>query len=451
MFLPAVFLLDRTLSSLKARNALLLAASLLFYAFGEPVYVFLMLISILLNYFWGRLAALPGFRGRVGVTLAVIFNIGLLIVFKYADFLLANLNLLLDLALPLPGIRLPVGISFFTFQALSYVIDTYRDPSCCQKHLGKLALYISFFPQLVAGPIVRYGDIAAEIDHRKTSLEDTAEGIRRFIIGLAKKLLIANTVGLGADRIFAVNGGGSILPAWTGAILYCLQIYYDFSGYSDMAIGLGRMFGFHFKENFAYPYAASSIQDFWRRWHISLTGWFRSYLYIPLGGNRKGKVRMLLNQYLVFLMTGLWHGASWNFILWGQIHAAALVLENTVLKPLKNRKIIGRVYMLIVVAAAFVLFRADTLSSALVYLADMFGGFCLTDASLSQFLMLLDPWLIFIAVTGIILALPVKNWAAAKLSVLNKTVSYAAALALFVLCLLNLSATTFNPFIYFRF
>lgn len=449
LFLPAVFLLDRILPSLKARNVLLVAASLLFYAFGEPVYVLLMLLSIFMNYIWGRLAAGSRKRARAGVVLAVITNIGLLAGFKYTAFLIENLNFIFNVHLYIPEIRLPVGISFFTFQALSYVIDVYRDPSCCQKHLGKLMLYIAFFPQLVAGPIVRYQDIAAEIDQRRTTDQDTAEGIRRFIGGLAKKLLIANTVGWGVDQIFAVNGG-NIIAAWTGAVFYCLQIYYDFSGYSDMAIGLGRVFGFHFKENFNDPYTAASVQDFWRRWHMSLTGWFRNYLYIPLGGNRKGRARTIINQYIVFFMTGLWHGASWNFVLWGLLHGTFLVLENSILKPLKNHKISGRVYTLLAVTLTFVLFRADSLSSGFSYLNCMFTGFHFADASWNQFLTILSPWMICIGFTGILLALPVRRWAKRALSK-HQGICNAASLALFALCVLNLSAATFNPFIYFRF
>lgn len=350
------------------------------------------------------------------------------------------------------GIELPIGISFFTFQAMSYVIDTYRDPSLCQKNLGHLMLYISFFPQLIAGPIVRYSDIAEQIRERNASSEDIANGLRRFIFGLAKKLLISNVVGYAADQIFAMNGGNAI-AAWSGAIFYCLQIYYDFSGYSDMAIGLGHMFGFHFKENFRYPYAATSIQDFWRRWHISLSEWFKSYLYIPLGGNRKGEVRRVINRYIVFFMTGLWHGASWNFVLWGLMHGTFLVLEGGPLKVLKKHKVISRVYTLVVVAIAFVLFRAETLTQAGTYIATMFTGWTLSGEAMTQFLTLLTPWFLFITAMGIVFSVPVKEWIERleQRSQVWTYVSYVVSMALFILCVLNLSSSTFNPFIYFRF
>lgn len=350
------------------------------------------------------------------------------------------------------GIELPIGISFFTFQEMSYVIDTYRDPSLCQKNLGHLMLYISFFPQLIAGPIVRYSDIAEQIRERNASSEDIANGLRRFIFGLAKKLLISNVVGYAADQIFGMNGGNAI-AAWSGAIFYCLQIYYDFSGYSDMAIGLGHMFGFHFKENFRYPYAATSIQDFWRRWHISLSEWFKSYLYIPLGGNRKGEVRRVINRYIVFFMTGLWHGASWNFVLWGLMHGTFLVLEGGPLKVLKKHKVISRVYTLVVVAIAFVLFRAETLTQAGTYIATMFTGWTLSGEAMTQFLTLLTPWFLFITAMGIVFSVPVKEWIERleQRSQVWTYVSYVVSMALFILCVLNLSSSTFNPFIYFRF
>ena len=313
-------------------------------------------------------------------------------------------------------------------------------------------LYISFFPQLIAGPIVRYSDIAEQIRERNASSEDIANGLRRFIFGLAKKLLISNVVGYAADQIFGMNGGNAI-AAWSGAIFYCLQIYYDFSGYSDMAIGLGHMFGFHFKENFRYPYAATSIQDFWRRWHISLSEWFKSYLYIPLGGNRKGEVRRVINRYIVFFMTGLWHGASWNFVLWGLMHGTFLVLEGGPLKVLKKHKVISRVYTLVVVAIAFVLFRAETLTQAGTYIATMFTGWTLSGEAMTQFLTLLTPWFLFITAMGIVFSVPVKEWIERleQRSQVWTYVSYVVSMALFILCVLNLSSSTFNPFIYFRF
>ena len=287
IFLPVVLILHTVVRNRKIQNGLLLAASLLFYAYGEPFYVFLMLASAMFNYLLALL--IKKHRRKLWLVLAVAVNVGVLAVFKYAGFLVSNVNALTGLGLPVPAIALPIGISFFTFQALSYVIDVWRGQVSSQKNYAKVLLYISFFPQLIAGPIVRYTDIAQEIDTRTADPEQIASGLRRFAVGLGKKVLIANTMGAAADAVFGAGASEiNALAAWIGAIAYLMQIYYDFSGYSDMAIGLGRMFGFHFRENFDHPYLASSIQDFWRRWHISLSSWFRDYVYIPLGGNRKG-------------------------------------------------------------------------------------------------------------------------------------------------------------------
>ena len=374
-FVPIVFLLDRRLSNMDAKNTWLLLASLVFYSFGQVYYLPLLLASVALNYVCGRLAA--GKYAKLGVTLAVLGGIGLLAVFKYADFAIRTVNALCGLHLPLTGIALPIGISFFTFQGLSYVIDVYREPEMVSHSFKKVLLYIAFFPQLIAGPIVKYHDIEQEIDSRRTTPQETALGIRRFICGLSKKLLLSNALGQMADTVFALPAGEiGMLAGWTGAICYTLQIYFDFSGYSDMAIGLGRMFGFHFRENFNYPYTATTIKEFWRRWHISLSGWFRDYLYIPLGGNRKGNARTWLNRFLVFFATGLWHGASWTFVLWGLWHGLFSVLEDCGAIPvdkLKGRRI-GQLYTLLVVVLGFTLFRADTLAQAGAMYAAMFSG-----------------------------------------------------------------------------
>ena len=374
-FVPIVFLLDRRLSDVDAKNTWLLLASLVFYSFGQVYYLPLLLLSVALNYVCGRLAA--GKYAKLGVTLAVIGGIGLLAVFKYADFAIRTVNALCGLHLPLTGIALPIGISFFTFQGLSYVIDVYREPQMVSHSFKKVLLYIAFFPQLIAGPIVKYHDVEHEIDSRRTTPQETALGIRRFICGLSKKLLLSNALGQMADTVFALPAGEiGMLAGWTGAICYTLQIYFDFSGYSDMAIGLGRMFGFHFRENFNYPYTATTIKEFWRRWHISLSGWFRDYLYIPLGGNRKGNARTWLNRFLVFFATGLWHGASWTFVLWGLWHGLFSVLEDCGAIPvdkLKGKRI-GQLYTLLVVVLGFTLFRADTLAQAGAMYAAMFSG-----------------------------------------------------------------------------
>ena len=448
-FFPLVFLLYYLLPNIRLRNILLVISSLLFYAFGEFIYVFLMIASIILNYIFGLLVAKPH-HAKLMLVIAVCINLGILVIFKYTDFFISNFNSLFSLNIPLPNIRLPIGISFFTFQALSYVIDVYRDPAYCQHNLGKLMLYISFFPQLIAGPIVKYDDIAQQIDNRQISMSDIAEGMKRFIFGLSKKLLISNTVGYAADALFAVNGG-NFISAWSGALFYCIQIYYDFSGYSDMAIGLGRMFGFHFKENFEHPYNAVSIQDFWRKWHISLSSWFKSYLYIPLGGNRLGKFRTIINKYIVFFFTGLWHGASWNFVLWGLIHGTFLALESTILRPVSRHKVIGRIYTLFIVSIAFVLFRAETLYSGLIYLSNMFTNFTLTGGDMASFLALLTPYTLAMTFLGIVFAFPVRQKLEKISGRYSDTGSYAFAAMLLVLCILNLSSATFNPFIYFRF
>ena len=448
VFLPAVFLLDRLARGVRLKNALLLAASLIFYAFGQPVYLPLLLVSVLLNYLCGLLAA--GRYPRLGVGIAVAGGIGMLAVYKYADFAIGTVNSLFGLSLPLTGIALPIGISFFTFQGLSYVIDVYRDRTLVSRSFSKVLLYISYFPQLIAGPIVKYHDIEKEIDARHTTPQETALGIRRFICGLAKKLLVSNAMGQMADTVFALPAGEiGMFAAWTGAVCYTLQIYFDFSGYSDMAIGMGRMFGFHFLENFNYPYASTTIKEFWRRWHISLSTWFRDYLYIPLGGNRKGRGRTWVNRFLVFFATGLWHGASWNFVLWGLWHGLFSVLEDCGALPVKRFKgrLTGRVYTLLVVVLGFTLFRADTLAQAGAMFAAMFTGIGLEWAGTAAVCARLTPVFLLTLAFALALSFPVSKRFQPK----NDTVTLAGALVLLVLCMFNLSAGTFNPFIYFRF
>ena len=301
IFLPIVFLGHTILPGIRAKNAMLLLASLVFYAYGEPVYVVLMIASALCNYLFALWIERFQDQKKWIVSVAVILNLALLVIFKYAGFLTESVNTMFGTGFPVPDIRLPIGISFFTFQAMSYVIDVYRGANKAQKNFGKVLLYISFFPQLIAGPIVKYHDVEQEIEHRTQSADGVARGIRRFIAGLSKKVLISNVMGMTADALFGAAAGTlGAATAWVGALSYLFQIYFDFSGYSDMAIGLGWMFGFHFKENFNYPYSSTSIREFWRRWHISLSSWFLEYLYIPLGGNRKGKVRTCINKFIVF-------------------------------------------------------------------------------------------------------------------------------------------------------
>lgn len=448
-FVPIVFLLDRRLSNVDAKNTWLLLASLVFYSFGQVYYLPLLLLSVALNYVCGRLAA--GKYAKLGVTLAVIGGIGLLAVFKYADFAIRTVNALCGLHLPLTGIALPIGISFFTFQGLSYVIDVYREPKMVSHSFKKVLLYIAFFPQLIAGPIVKYHDVEQEIDSRRTTPQETALGIRRFICGLSKKLLLSNALGQMADTVFALPAGEiGMLAGWTGAICYTLQIYFDFSGYSDMAIGLGRMFGFHFRENFNYPYTATTIKEFWRRWHISLSGWFRDYLYIPLGGNRKGNARTWLNRFLVFFATGLWHGASWTFVLWGLWHGLFSVLEDCGAIPvdkLKGKRI-GQLYTLLVVVLGFTLFRADTLSQAGAMYAAMFSGigglhWVGTAAVWAKF----TPAFALTLCLALLLCTPVAREHTPK----RESVTFIGSLGLLLLCMMYLAAGSFNPFIYFRF
>ncbi len=465
IFLPAVFLIYTAVPNLKFRNGLLIVASLAFYAYGEPVYVLLMIASSVINYVSARFAVKKdGSGNKAAVVIAVIINLGLLAVFKYAGFFAESLSAVTGLSVPVPQITLPIGISFFTFQALSYVIDVYRGAVDVQRNYFKVLLYITFFPQLIAGPIVKYRDISEQINDRSQSVEKVALGFRRFICGLAKKVLIANAMGQTADAVFAADGSSlSIVTAWLGAIAYLFQIYYDFSGYSDMAIGLGMMFGFDFRENFNYPYGASSIQDFWRRWHISLSTWFKEYLYIPLGGNRKGNARTAVNKIIVFFCTGLWHGASWTFVIWGLYHGAFLLLEQYVPAIKKLPRVLGSIYTVIVVTVGFVMFRADTLSQGMEVTAKMFSGFNVSAASLSLALSQLTPWFILMLAAAVIGCAPLKGIsqklrvtpgsfaALSKKQLAVQALLFAAAFILLVWIILRLSGAAYNPFIYFRF
>lgn len=363
------------------QNFVLLIMSLLFYSWGEPVYVLLMIGSIMLNYLFGKAigGSINPDKRKALLILSLVFNLSSLAVFKYSGMLTNFLNLIIPYSnslLPVPEVRLPIGISFFTFQAMSYLFDVYKGEVPVQKKVLNLALYISFFPQLIAGPIVRYHDINEQLEQRTIDKHGVYYGLKRFIIGLAKKVLIANVVAQAADEIFAMGANELSMPlAWLGIICYTLQIYFDFSGYSDMAIGLGRIFGFKFLENFNFPYIAKNIQDFWRRWHISLSSWFRDYLYIPLGGNRKGKVRTYLNLLVVFFLCGLWHGASWTFVAWGLYHGLFLTLERFFAgkKTARIPVFFNYVYTILVVMVGWVLFRAEDFSASLMYLKAMAG------------------------------------------------------------------------------
>ncbi len=473
VFLPIVFILYCIVRNLRARNAILIIASLVFYAYGEPVYILLMLASIVVNYLLALGISKSINHKKAVLAVAVIANIGALGVFKYAGLLVETVNRIFSSDIPVPNLALPIGISFFTFQALSYVIDVFRGEVDAQKNFAKVMLYISFFPQLIAGPIVKYKDIYQEINNRHMERDQVVQGLQRFILGLGKKVLIANAMGLVADNIYSASQSSvNMGVAWMAAIAYMLQIYYDFSAYSDMAIGLGRMFGFHIKENFLYPYGAVGIKDFWHKWHISLSTWFKEYLYIPLGGNRKGKARTCLNRIIVFACTGLWHGASWTFVLWGLWHGAFLLLEDYVKFIKKIPKVILRIYTLLVVCLGFVLFRSDTLSQAGFMIRQMFTGVHFTSQSVSFGWQQMTPWVIVMFVIAIAFAAPLRPlmsrvWAklwtpspfedkpdetkSGKHIAALRGISVILCLLLLCWCIIRLSGGTYNPFIYFRF
>lgn len=469
-FFPVVFVVYYLLAfSRTAQNIWLFAASLFFYAWGEPVYLLLLLASILVNWgaglFLGKFADMPQKKKTV-LVIACVVNIGALFIFKYAGFLVQNLNSLIGTQVfPVPALALPIGISFFTFQALSYVIDIYRGDTAVEKSPFFVGLYVAFFPQLIAGPIVRYRSVAEQIRFRKSSLRKISVGACRFITGLGKKVLLANNMAILADQIFSWSEMGivhvnvPVVMAWLGMVAYTLQIYFDFSGYSDMAIGLGLMFGFKFDENFHYPYAAVSMVDFWRRWHISLTGWFREYVYFPLGGSRvENKDTMIRNLFLVWMLTGIWHGAQWTFLFWGLWHFLFQLAERF-LGYAKNNPHTGwmRLYTLLVIMLGWVLFRAKDLYQAGRYYSNLFGlsGNSFYNA-LTGFL-LREYWIWL--VLGIVMCFPVAQrcntlLAQKRMGALGKAVGFlypAAMMMLFLLCLVYLVRGSYNPFIYFNF
>ncbi len=469
IFLPAVFGLYCLIPERHVRNGLLILASLAFYAYGEPFVVFLMVLSIGINYLLGLMMDGRDVLRKVGLIAAIVWNLGLLGFYKYLGFFVRTIDLLPFADLPVPDIPLPIGISFFTFQAMSYVIDAYRRDIKVQKNPFRLLLYITLFPQLIAGPIVKYKDIEDQLAARPMHLATTAQGIRRFIIGLSKKLLIADTVSVAADYIFGLENDSLICPmAWLGALCYTLQIYFDFSGYSDMAIGLGKMFGFTFRENFNYPYCSASITEFWRRWHISVSTWFKEYLYFPLGGNRKGKVRTIVNKWIVFFFTGLWHGAAATFVVWGLMNGALLMLESCGIVPIKKleKHPVGRafshLYAMAMVLLCFTVFRADGMAQAGHFLRTMFGfgtaGAVQRSISWSLMLAQLTPMLLVTIGCGIVLAMPILpalrkgiEKAGRPAQTAADIAGYITSVGLFVLCLLALSSGTYSPFIYLNF
>jgi len=464
-FLPIVLLAYYCCPQSKARNILLLLASLFFYAWGEPKYVIIMLFSIVLNYcvgiFLGKITY-TSFTRKYILAIGIFVNISLLFYFKYFVFSERVINKIFriidysQLQLPIADIILPIGISFYTFQSISYLIDVYRNQTLVEKNVLNLGLYISFFPQLIAGPIVRFHDINEQIKERKSSVDLFVTGIERFIIGLAKKVLIANTMALVADQL--LNLPPDVVPFYylfLGILCYTFQIYYDFSGYSDMAIGLGKMFGFNILENFNYPYASKSITEFWRRWHISLSSWFKDYLYIPLGGNRKGKVRTTINLFIVFLTTGLWHGAAVNFVFWGLGHGILLFVEKTFKKKEEGRNkrlkdIFGHFYTLVFVIILWIFFRLD-IKTGLCFLKELIT---LNQGSKNVNLFLgsiIDIHFIICFCAALIFSFPWwKNLKITKLSY-NLPVKYCVLIILLVLSMCSLAANAYNPFIYFRF
>lgn len=470
VFLPIVYILYLLMPSIRAKNLLLTVASFLFYAYGEPEYVILMVLNVLVNYAAARHigSTQEERKRRSTLILAVIVNLGTLGVFKYTGMVVDMAGKLLHVKWNGPDIPLPIGISFFTFQALSYTIDVYRKKVDAQQNYLKLFLYVSFFPQLIAGPIVKYRDIAMEIDHRKAVPQEAAQGLRRFICGLGKKVIIANTMAVAVDAIWGASAGKiGFAPAWIGALAYLFQIYYDFSGYSDMAIGLGKMFGFHFKENFQYPYAAQSMQEFWHRWHISLSTWFKEYVYIPLGGNRKGKARAALNKIIVFFLCGLWHGANLTFVVWGLYHGFFLLLEEFVPALHKLPKALGHIYTLIAVCVGFVMFQSESVSQGLFMIRNMFT-FHMSSSAASLAAQQLTPWFLFAFALAVIGCGPVRI-VADRIRMVDRCavgaalpergsffrkvsrILYILSVLLLVWCMLRLSGDSYNPFIYFRF
>ena len=450
-FLPVVvavyFLVPRAW-----KNAVLLLASLVFYGWGEPKYVFLMAGTILLFFLCG-LAVEKAAKQRwkkVWMLTAVVVSIALLAVFKYADFFVGSFNQVTGLSLPLLRLALPIGISFYTFQCLSYVIDVYRGNVPAQRNPISFGAYVALFPQLIAGPIVRYRDIAQMLEHRSHSWEDTFRGLRRFLVGLSKKILLADSFAL-LLQIYRQQSEPSVLFSWMYAIGFTLNIYFDFSGYSDMAIGLGRIFGFRFIENFDYPYLSKSVTEFWRRWHMSLGSWFRDYVYIPMGGNRVSKPRWVLNILTVWALTGLWHGAAWNFVVWGLMFAALLLLEKWVPALQKLPAVLRRVYVLLAVVISFVLFNAESFSQAGVDLAGMFGLGGLPFATEATFYYLKSYGVLF--ALGFVGATPLVRNTARRLEETRaaKILEPVILIALLLLCTAYLVDGSFSPFLYFRF
>lgn len=462
-FLPAVLILYY-LAPRKIRNLILFLFSLFFYAWGEPKYVFLMLFSITMDYTVGRLISWAKAQGdqkkaKHFLLISIFMNIGILAFFKYADFIIGSINAGLGTQIPLLGIPLPIGISFFTFQTMSYTIDVYKGATEAQKNWVNYGTYVSMFPQLIAGPIVQYKTIAAQLRSRRENTDDFVNGINRFMIGVGKKVLLANNIGKLWETISAVPASQiPVLTAWIGIFAYAFQIYFDFSGYSDMAIGLGKMFGFHFLENFNYPYISKSITEFWRRWHISLSSWFREYIYIPLGGNRRGVLKQVRNILIVWGVTGIWHGASWNFVLWGLYYGVFLLLEKFVwgkyLEKLPG--FVRMCYSMLIVLIGWVIFAFDDIAKGGAYIGALFGGYGQGLLNSETIYLFYNYAILFVILFLGATRLPKK--AAGKLMERLKGCGWAAAAvkavfyaAIFFISVAYLVDATYNPFLYFRF
>ena len=446
-FLPCVLLLY-AVTPKKLKNLALLISSLVFYAWGEPRLVLLMLITVGVGYGFGMLTEFVPKVKKLWLILAVCIELGFLVYYKYVDFFIYNFNAVTGLSIPLLQVALPIGISFYTFQILSYNVDVYRGDVPAQRNPINLAAYIALFPQLIAGPIVRYSDIEKELQNRTHSFEKVALGVRRFVLGLSKKILIANVLGELCDT-FKASDDKSVVFYWMYAIAFSLHVYFDFSGYSDMAIGLGKIFGFTFMENFNYPFISKSATEFWRRWHISLGSWFRDYVYIPMGGSRVGKVRMFFNIFVVWMLTGFWHGAAWNFIIWGLYFAVLLIIEKVfILKYLNKSKVLSHIYLLFFVIISFVIFNATSMNEAFSYIGSMFGFGGVSFSSVETIYYLRSYIVVFlVAIVG---ATPVPKILANKVK-FAKYVEPVALVVLLALCTAYLVDGSFNPFLYFRF
>ena len=450
-FLPIVLIIYYVVPN-KFKNIILLIASMFFYFYGEPKYILIMLFSIIITYLFGMLMDKYKKYSKLFLTLSICTVAGILIYFKYANFIIENINLWLTNKIDFIYVALPIGISFYTFQLISYTIDVYRGDAKVQKNILKLAMYVSLFPQLIAGPIVRYTTIEKQLENREYSFEKFATGVRRFVIGLAKKVLIANVLGE-LVKIFLSSNDRSILFYWMYAISNMLQIYFDFSGYSDMAIGLGKMFGFEFLENFNYPYIATSVTDFWRRWHISLSSWFRDYIYIPLGGNRVSKIKWLRNILVVWLLTGLWHGAAWNFILWGLYFGILLIIEKVFLNKYLEKlpKFLSRIYVLVIVMISFIIFSGENMEQIIQNIGGLVGYPGVANLS-EQSIYYFKSYFV-ILVIAIFGATPIFKKLAnnKKINKIINVLEPIYLLIMLIICTSYIIDGSYNPFLYFRF